>query len=87
MLRITRTDREDRTTLRLEGRLTRRERAALDEACSACLADRRAVVIDLAGVGFVDAAGAAALLAWRERRMQLSGCSAFVHELLQGETE
>jgi ABC-type transporter Mla MlaB component len=85
MLRITRTDRDDTTTLLLEGRLTRSEREALDEACAACLADRRALVIDLAGIGFVDAAGVAALLAWRERSIELTGCSPFVRELLQGE--
>ncbi|HSJ98832.1 MAG TPA: STAS domain-containing protein [Myxococcota bacterium] len=85
MLRITRTDREGTTTLLLEGRLTRRERTALDEACADCIADRGAVVIDLAGIGFVDAAGAAALRAWRERRVELTGCSPYVRELLQGE--
>lgn len=87
MLRITRTDHEDTTTLLLEGRLTRQERSALDEVCAACLFDRRALVLDLAGIGFVDAAGAAALRAWRARRIELTGCSPYVRELLQGEHE
>ena len=86
MLRITRTDRDDATTLLLEGRLTRSEQAALDEACAACNGDGRRVVLDLAGIGFVDAAGASALRLWRERRVLLTGCSPFVRELLEGDT-
>jgi ABC-type transporter Mla MlaB component len=85
MLRITRTDDAQRTTLVLEGRLTRSERTALDEACAECARDRRAIVIDLAGIGFVDATGAAALRSWRERSVQLTRCSAYVRELLEGD--
>lgn len=72
-------------TLLLEGRLTRSERQALDAACAECADGGRPVVIDLAGVGFVDAAGAAALRAWQERRFQLTRCSAYVRELLEGD--
>jgi anti-anti-sigma regulatory factor len=85
MLRITRTEREGIPTLLLEGRLTRNEQPALDEACAAFADEGRPAVIDLAGIGFVDAAGAGALRAWRERRFQLSRCSAFVRELLEGD--
>ena len=85
MLRITRTDDAHRTTLVLEGRLTRSERTALDEACAECTRDRRTLVIDLAGIGFVDAAGADALRTWRERSARLTRCSAYVRELLEGD--
>lgn len=85
MLRITRTDDAQHTTLVLEGRLTRSERTALDEACAACARDRRALVIDLGGIGFVDASGAAALRTWRERNARLTRCSAYVRELLEGD--
>jgi ABC-type transporter Mla MlaB component len=83
MLRITRMDRSRRTTLQLEGRLTTGELAALDEAWRAALAERRRVVLDLAGVRYVDAAGAALLRALREGPVELAGCSAFVRELLE----
>jgi len=58
MLRITRQESPSETTLQLEGRLTSGELMALDEAWRACVSTERRVVIDLAGVRFVDAAGA-----------------------------
>jgi anti-anti-sigma regulatory factor len=85
MLHITRTDEEVRTTLRLAGRLTITEIPALDEACRACVAARRALVLNLAEVRYVDAAGAAVLHALRERSIEITGCSPFVRELLQEE--
>jgi anti-anti-sigma regulatory factor len=83
MLRITRRDAHCGTTLELEGRLTSGELTALDEAWRACVSARRRVVIDLAGVRFVDAAGAAVLRALRQGPIELTGCSPFVRELLE----
>jgi ABC-type transporter Mla MlaB component len=84
MLKITRTDEdEDRTTLRLEGRLGGEALLEFDATWRACVAERRHVVLDLAGVRFVDAAGAALLRALRETSVQITGCSAFVQELLK----
>jgi ABC-type transporter Mla MlaB component len=83
MLRITRQDHPSETTLQLEGRLTSVELMALDEAWRTCVSQRRRVVIDLAGVRFVDAAGAAVLRALRQGPIELTGCSAFVRELLE----
>jgi anti-anti-sigma factor len=85
MLRITRTDHEDHTTLRLAGRLTTAEIPALDEACRGCLAERRLLVLELAEVRYMDVAGAAVLRALRERSIEITGCSPFVRELLQEE--
>jgi anti-anti-sigma regulatory factor len=86
MLRITRTDDEhgEGTRLRLEGRLTAGALSALDSAWRRCLAERRAVVIDLAGVRFVDGAGASWLRALRAGAA-ITGCSPFVRELLEEE--
>ncbi|RIL05210.1 MAG: hypothetical protein DCC71_11300 [Proteobacteria bacterium] len=83
MLRITRRDAPSETTLQLEGRITSGELMALDEAWRACVSPRRRVVIDLAGVRFVDAAGAAVLRALRQGPIELTGCSPFVRELLE----
>lgn len=85
MLRITRQDQPGETTLQLEGRITQSELVELDEAWRACVSLDRRVVIDLAGVRFVDAAGAAVLRALRQGPIELTGCSPFVRELLQEE--
>lgn len=83
MLRITRQESSRETTLQLEGRLTSGELTALDEAWRSCASAGRRVVIDLAGVRFVDAAGAAVLRALRQGPIELMGCSPFVRELLE----
>jgi ABC-type transporter Mla MlaB component len=83
MLRITREDQSSATTLRLEGRITRTELAELDQAWRSCVSDERRVVIDLAGVRFVDASGAAVLRALRQGPIEVTGCSPFVRELLE----
>ena len=85
MLHITRTDYDDHTTLRLAGRITGLEVPALDDAWRACVAGQRRVVLDLAEIRYVDAAGAALLRALRERPIEVTGCSPFVRELLQEE--
>lgn len=83
MLRIIRTDHGRATTLRLEGRVTHQERRALDAACEAARAEERALVLDLAGVRFVDGAGAAALRALRDAAIPLTGCTPYVRALLE----
>jgi ABC-type transporter Mla MlaB component len=85
MLKITRMDEAiGRTTLQLEGRLTNHELGALEEAWRECLAERRCVVLDLAGVRYVDPAGVAALQSLQRNPVELRGCSAFVRGLLEG---
>lgn len=74
---------KDATLLRLEGRLTRGELAELGEAFDACFRAGRRVVVDLAGIGFLDENGAAALVAAVGERVELVGASPFVQELLQ----
>jgi anti-anti-sigma regulatory factor len=84
MLRITRTEFDhELTTLRLEGRVTHAEIGALDLACQEGIEGGRRLVLDLVGVSFVDGAGAVALSDLRRRRVELTGCSPFVSELLR----
>lgn len=84
MLRITRIDGGGKATiLRLEGRLTQAALAELDATIAACLLDRRHVVIDLAGIGFLDRPGACALRDAQSDTVELAGASSFVRELLQ----
>jgi ABC-type transporter Mla MlaB component len=86
MLRITRQHEPSKITLQLEGRITVGELMSLDEAWRSCVSPEHSVVIDLAGVRFVDAAGAAVLRALRQGPVELVGCSPFVRELLEGDT-
>lgn len=84
MLRITRMDGPgDATLLLIEGRLTRTELAELHSAFEACRGQGRRIVVDLAGVGFLDEPGAAALAAAARGQVDLVGASPFVKELLQ----
>lgn len=83
-LKLSREDRDSRSTvLRLEGRLTERELGELGATCQGCLDEGRQLVLDLAGVRFVDGPGARALVALRRRRVGLRGASGFVEALLQ----
>ena len=78
MLRITR--RPDRG-LDLEGRLTRYEVGLLRETVSS--ADAIPAHVDLSGIGFLDEAGAAALVELGRRGLELRGGSSFVRRLLE----
>jgi len=87
MLRITRIeDGPHRTALRVEGRVTGSHLGELERAIAGCGDDPRRLVVDLAGVRFVDAPGAALLSRLRAAGACLEGCSPFVHELLQEES-
>jgi len=62
MLRISRQEEPPaRATLRLEGSVTAEWVALLENECLSLLRIRRAVRLDLAGVGFVDRAGVESL--------------------------
>lgn len=85
MLRITRQDEPSKTTLQREGRVTVGELMSLDEDWRSYGSPHRRVGIDLAGVRFVDAAGAAVLRAVRQGPVEIVGCSPSVRELLEEE--
>lgn len=85
MLRITRLDGTGGATiLRLEGRLIGAKIEEVTEILNACCRDHRQVVIDLAGLTFLDESAAALLIARRDSRVELAGASPFVEELLKG---
>jgi anti-anti-sigma regulatory factor len=84
MLKITRMDASGLATiLRLEGRLTHADLGGLEATIADCHRDDRRVVVDLGGVAFLDASGAAALVAAESEGLELVGASAFVRELLE----
>jgi anti-anti-sigma regulatory factor len=72
---------EDGCTLQVEGVLTAREIGVLSDACRAVAP--RALVLDLAGLGFVDHAGAIALAEMARRGARIRGASNFVEEFLR----
>src|SRR4029453_17059845 len=84
MMRITQVlDGETATRLRVEGRIAGHDGGALRAACEPHLAAPGALVLDLAEVSFVDAAGASALRDLERRGALLVGRSGFVAQLLQ----
>lgn len=83
MFRITPTDGERERTLRLEGRLVEPWVSELLTAGREAASDGRSVVLDLAGVTFLDAAGAACLRHLQEQGATIRGCSGFIAELLK----
>ncbi|MDX2170130.1 MAG: sigma-70 family RNA polymerase sigma factor [Deltaproteobacteria bacterium] len=70
---------------RLEGRLTQQTSSELDGALAADLGAGRAVLLELGGVTFADAAGVERLHALRAAGCVLAGCSGYLAELLRGE--
>lgn len=83
MLRITTAHDGLRTVLKLEGKLLE---PWIEELCGAwARAEARGghVGLDLSDVSYVDAAGTKSLRSLVQRGASLSGCSAFVAELLR----
>jgi anti-anti-sigma regulatory factor len=84
MLRITPTDVAGERILRLEGRLIEPWPVELHRAWHEAATKNRRVVLDVAGLMFVDAAGAECLRELLARGAKLRGCSGFIAELLNG---
>jgi hypothetical protein len=74
---------DDAITLRLEGRIIDRWVEELSRSCEPILAERRRLILDLAGVRFLDRE--AITLLWNLKRRQVSfvNCSQFVANKLQ----
>ena len=84
MLRITPTDSsKDQVILRLEGRVAGPWVTELWKACEKALGEGQALVLDLAGVSFLDSAGVTLLRKFRSNGVELAECSAFVTEQLK----
>jgi hypothetical protein len=85
MLRITMPEAEDpAATIRLEGEVSGPWVDELRRLCGVALRRRRRLVLDLARVRFVDRKGVALLRRLMTGPVHLTGCSAFVAELLKG---
>jgi anti-anti-sigma factor len=91
MLRISQSapaDEGGATCLRLEGRVTGPWVEELRRVCTKTLGNNRHstehLVIDLAGVSFLDAAGIALFHELAARRVLFTNCSSFVAEQLRG---
>lgn len=85
MLRITETNGDaGMVRLKIEGRLAGPSVGELESVCAAAIAGGEPPVLDLAGVSYADAAGAALLARMQGQGAVLLGASAFIFELLEG---
>jgi anti-anti-sigma regulatory factor len=88
VLRITSMNgREHDRTLRIEGRVAGAEVEELSRAASLALAGKSRLVLDMAGVTFIDRIGLELLHGLSARGAELRGCSPFIERLLNGESE
>jgi RNA polymerase sigma-70 factor, ECF subfamily len=88
MMRITQVaDGQITRRLQVEGRITGRDGDALRASCEAHLAAGPSLLLDLAGVTFVDAAGVSALRDLERRGALLVSRSGFVDQVLRGAPE
>jgi anti-anti-sigma regulatory factor len=83
MLRITPIESGNQILLRLEGRLSGPWVSELGEACEKALSAGNALVLNLAEVSFLDAAGIDLLTGIQGRGVKLVDCSMFVSEQLK----
>lgn len=71
-------------TLRVEGEVRGRWVAELDRACEESLSQDVRLILDLAGVSFIDVDGIDLFRALRERHVVLANPSSFIDEQLGG---
>ena len=85
MMRITivATEESSKPCLRIEGRIVGDEAAELVSASVARLSADEPLILDLSGVGFIDAVAARAVHALARDGAIVVGCSAFVNEILR----
>jgi hypothetical protein len=84
MLKITKVEEMGTTVrLKLEGKVTEQWAALLDGECRSLLRHHKTVVLDCAGVNFVDARGIEVLKNFPRHDVTLIGAPGFVMELLQ----
>lgn len=84
MFRIEKIGEDDVTvTLTLEGKIAPPWVAVLEDECSRILRGPKRLILDFAGVNFIDRNGVAALRKMWGERVQCVNCSPFVKELLE----
>lgn len=87
MLRIEKTGEDNGiVSLKLEGRLVAQWAVVVEEECLRVLRGQKRLILDFAGVTFIDRAGVAMLREVTNERVRLVNCSPLVKELL-GETQ
>jgi anti-anti-sigma regulatory factor len=88
VLRITSSTENSRpTTLKLEGRIAGDWVGELTRTVSMAIGTPFDLVLDLAGVTFVDRTGVAVLRDLQDRGIELVNCSEFVWTLVNGDVE
>lgn len=70
-------------TLRLEGRVVAQWVVALEDECQRVLQRSKRLILDVAGVTFIDRDGVAMLGDMNGKRLQVVNCSPFLRELLR----
>jgi anti-anti-sigma regulatory factor len=83
VLRITQKNGSTSTTLKIEGRVNGGSVAELAKACLPLLGLPARLVLDLAGVKFIDDAGVEVVRALLRRNVRVRGCSPLVANLLK----
>ncbi len=84
MLKITKLEENGTTVvLKLEGKVTEQWAALLDGECRAFLRNHKTLLLDCAGVNFLDARGVDVLKNLPQNEVTLIGAPGFVTELLQ----
>lgn len=88
-LRITRIEATDAglLTLRVEGRVVAEAVGLLERECWRSLAEAPRVLVDFAGVTFIDGRGVGMLKRVSSERLRVVNCSVFVEHLLYGAGE
>jgi len=84
MLRIEKVGEDAGTVrLKLEGRVVAQWVAALEEECQPVLQRSKRLILDVAGVTFIDRDGVAMLAKMNGKRLQVVNCSPFLRALLR----
>jgi len=78
MLRISKLDMTDATTLRLEGSLAGAWVEELKQLCGTALAQGETITLDCGGVSFSDLDGVALMRELRRQGARLANCSPFL---------
>jgi anti-anti-sigma regulatory factor len=84
MLRISTIETDDTTLLKIEGRIIGRWIEAVGESCRMAHARGRTILLDLAGVSFVEPDGVALLHRLQTEAVTLVNPTPFVAEQLRG---
>jgi anti-anti-sigma regulatory factor len=84
MLKITKMEEKETTVvLKLEGKVTEQWAALLDGECRTVLRNRKTLLLDCAGVNFLDAQGIEVLSSLPLNQVTIIGAPEFITEMLR----